>query len=171
MHSWQRGRRVVQRRRLTDHRGRPRHPIVRLSDRDRAVGDPRRGERGAPAITVKEWTEHQKKWLPKGNKRNASLSKVKTAQQARRGLGNIQKHFRAETQWLKKSRSRYEPESCLAEDMARWQQRIRQAQKSLNKTITAMDRGNVAALSSNIRQFGRAWTKVEQIYGVGICDF
>ena len=149
-------------------------PVIRSSDSTTETEPPatQGGENaGAPAITVKEWTNHQKKWLQKGDKLNASLSKVKTAQQARRGLGNIQKHFRAETQWLKKSKRRFEPESCLAEDMARWQQRIRQAQRSLNKAITAMNRGNVAALSSNIRQFGRAWTKVEQIYRVGMCDF
>jgi hypothetical protein len=34
-----------------------------------------------------------------------------------------------------------------------------------------MNRSSFAAMTTNIRQFGRAWTKVEQIYQIGMCDF
>lgn len=149
-------------------------PVIRSSD-STTQSEPsatQGGESAKPqAITVKAWTKHQKQWLQKGDKLSARLPKANTEQQARRGLGSIQKHILAEMKWLKKNRSRFEPESCLAEDMARWKKRVQQAQKSLNKAITALNRGNLAAASSNARQFGRAWTKVEQIYRVGVCDF
>ncbi len=122
-------------------------------------------------FTVKAWTKHQKKWLQKGDKLAARLTKIRTVQQAKRALGSLQRHLRAETQWLRKNKGRFEPESCVADDKAKWEQRVKQAQKSLNKAVTAMNRGNFAATSTNTRQFGRAWTKVEQIYRIGMCDY
>lgn len=126
---------------------------------------------GIEAMGVGAWTKHQKKWLQKGDKLTARLGKVRTAQQARKALGELQRHLRAEVQWLKQNKGRFDPESCVADDKANWEQRVKQAQKSLNKAVTAINRGNLAATSTNIRQFGRAWTKVEQIYNIGMCDY
>ena len=144
-------------------------PVIGMpdpSDEPTAVGD---GE--VKTITVKAWTKHQKTWLRKGDKLAAKLGKVSTVSQARKALGSLQRYLGAETKWLRKNKARFEPETCVADDMAKWQQRVKQAQKSLSKAVTAMNRGNFAATSTNIRQFSRAWTKVEQIYNIGMCDF
>ena len=37
--------------------------------------------------------------------------------------------------------------------------------------VTAANRGNLPGVSSHGRQFSRAYTKVEQIYNTGACDF
>ena len=122
-------------------------------------------------ITVKAWTKHQKKWLKKGDQLSARLGKARTVQTAKRALGTFQRHLHSESQWLRKNRSRSEPESCLADDRAKWQKRVVQARKSLNKAVTAINHGNIAAANTNIRQFARAWTKVEQVYNIGMCDY
>jgi hypothetical protein len=121
-------------------------------------------------ITVGEWTKHQRRWLQKGDRLAAQLDRARTLQQARRGLANLQRHFKSETKWLRKHADRFEPESCLAEDMAKWKKRVRQAQRSLDKAIGAANRGNFAGFISQSRQFGRAYTKIEQIYNIGMCD-
>lgn len=122
-------------------------------------------------VAVKAWTQHQRKWLHKGDKLGARLTRARTITQARQGLEAIQRHLKAETAWLRKNADRFEPDSCLERDMATWQTRIKQAQRSLNKAMAAVERGDVVTASSQIRQFGRAWTKVEQIYNVGMCDY
>lgn len=128
-------------------------------------------ERQAPSMTVKAWTKHQKQWLSKGDKLAAQMGKVRTVEQARRALAAFQRHLKAETQWLRKNKRNFEPDSCLADDMSKWQTRVQQAQKSLNKALTAANRGNVAATTTNLRQFARAYTKINQVYNVGMCDF
>jgi hypothetical protein len=128
-------------------------------------------EDAAEMMTVKAWTKHEKKWLAKGDKLASRMSRVRTLQQARKALGTFQRHLRTETKWLRKNKDRFEPDTCLADDMIKWQSRVRQAQKSLNKAVTALNRGNAVAVSRNMRQFLRAYTKIEQVYRVGMCDF
>ena len=122
-------------------------------------------------LTVKAWTRHQKQWLAKGDKLAARLGKVRTVEQARTALGALQRFLASETRWLKANKGRFDPDTCVAEDKTRWEQRVKEAQKSLNKAVTAVNRGNIAAANTSIRQFARAWTKVEQIYRIGMCDF
>lgn len=124
-----------------------------------------------PTMTLKAWTKHEKQWLSKGDKLAAKMSRVRTVAQARSSLVAFQRHLKAETKWLRKHKRDFEPGSCLADDMGRWQKRVKQAQQSLNKAMTAANRGNVAATSTNLRQFSRAYTKIEQVYNVGVCDF
>ncbi|MGD8486609.1 MAG: hypothetical protein PVG27_13245 [Chloroflexota bacterium] len=130
------------------------------------------GEEVVPAyIGVKAWAKHQKQWLAKGDKLVAKIGNVRTPAQARKALGAFQRHLRDEIAWLRKNASRFEPDSCLADDKRNWQNRVKQANTSLNKAVTAMKRGNAPAMNTQLRQFARAWTKVEQVYNVGMCDF
>ncbi len=122
-------------------------------------------------ISVREWSKHQKKWLAQGDKLVVKIGQVRTLPQLRQTLGAFGKHLRAEVQWLRKNASRFEPGSCLSNDKRKWQNRVLQASKGLNKAVTAMNRGNAAAMTTQLRQFARAWTKVEQRYNVGMCDF
>lgn len=122
-------------------------------------------------ITASAWARHQKQWLAKGDRLATRLAKVKTFPQAKKALGAMQHHLRDESQWLQKNKRRFEPDSCLGDDMALWKKHVARAQKSLNKAVTAMNRSNLAAMSTNSRQFGRSWTKLEQVYNAGVCDF
>ncbi len=149
-------------------------PVIGQAVEDVTTDDSAAGADTGDQVTpfsVKAWTKHQKQWLSKGDKLSAQLQRVQTPAQAKKALGDFQRHLGAETKWLKANKARFEPETCVFDDKVRWEQRVKQAQKSLNKTVTAMNRGNIAALRTNIRQFGRAWTKVEQIYNIGMCDF
>lgn len=123
------------------------------------------------AMTVNAWTQHQKRWLATGDKLGRQLTKVRTPEQARKALGALQRYLGAEMDWLKANKGRFELDTCVAQDKAQWERRVKEAQQSLNKTVTAMNRSSFAAMTTNIRQFGRAWTKVEQIYQIGMCDF
>ena len=125
----------------------------------------------ASYVTTAAWTKHQRKWLQKGDKLASRLGRANTLSQMRQGLGAMQNHMQDESVWLRKNKDRFEPDSCLARDKARWEKQVAQARKSLNKMVTAANRGNLAAVRSNGRQFTRAYTKVEQIYSVGACDF
>jgi hypothetical protein len=122
-------------------------------------------------LTAAAWTKHQRKWLQKGDKLAGQLRRANTLAQARKGLGAMQQHLQHESVWLRKNKDRFEPDSCLARDKANWEKRVAQARKSLNKMVTAANQGNLSAVSSHGRQFSRAYTKVEQIYNIGACDF
>ena len=122
-------------------------------------------------ISTASWTKHQRQWLQKGDKLASQLGRADTLSQMRQGLGAMQNHMQDESVWLRQNKARFEPDSCLARDKARWEKQVSEARKSLNKMVTAANRGNLTAVRSHGRQFARAYTKVEQIYSVGACDF
>lgn len=145
-------------------------PIIGQSDGS-STGNDRAGPAVASFITADKWARHQKQWLAKGDRLLAKLSRVKTVLQIRQALGAMQKHMKAETQWLRSSKERFEPGSCLAADMQRWKKHVGQAQQSLNKMVSAANKGNIAAARSNGRQYARHVTKLEQVYNTAVCDF
>ena len=122
-------------------------------------------------ITAAKWAKHQKAWLAKGDRLANRTQNIQTLRQARKALGALQKHLKAETTWLRENKRRFEPGSCVAVDMALWKKHVGRAQKSLNKAVTAMNRGNVAAMTTQARQSSRSFTKLEQIYNQAVCDF
>lgn len=125
----------------------------------------------AAYLTAAQWAKHQKQWLAKGDRLASRVSKAKTIPQARKSLGAMQAHMKDESDWLRANTRRFEPDSCLSGDMSLWKRHIDQARKSLNKAVTAINQGNQAALTTNARQFGRHWTKLEQVYNAAVCDF
>ena len=148
--------------------------LERTTVNEPTIGMPGRGaaEPGAAGfISAGKWSQHQKQWLARGDRLLTKVTRVNTVRQIRQALGAMQKHMKAETQWLRTNKQRFEPDSCLSRDMALWKKHVGQAQKSLNKMVTAANRGNLAATSSNGRQFARHMTKLEQVYNASVCDF
>jgi hypothetical protein len=125
----------------------------------------------ASYLTAAKWAKHQKQWLAKGDRLAARMLKVRTVRQAKQSLGAMQKHLQAESNWLRTNKRRFEPGSCVAADMNLWKKHVDQARQSLNKAVTAINKGNIAAMSTNARQFNRHWTKLEQVYNAAVCDF
>ena len=143
-------------------------PVIGMPDIADAPGDE---ASTASFVTADRWAKHQKQWLSKGDRLALRLQKVKTARQARQALGAMQNHLKNEDDWLRANKRRFEPDSCLFRDMELWKKHVGQAKRSLNKSVTAINKGNLVAFNSNARQFGRHWTKLEQLYNAGVCDF
>jgi hypothetical protein len=120
-------------------------------------------------ISVQAWTEHRKMWLEKLGEVAAKAGKAKTLPKLRRGLGNIQKQFKAETTWLRKNADRFAPESCLETDRNDWAKRVKQAQDSVDKLVSSINRGNRKAAGRNLDRFFVAADRIFQVYYEGSC--
>jgi hypothetical protein len=122
-------------------------------------------------LTAAGWGKHQKQYLAKGDRLAARMVRAKTVRQARQALGAMQKHLKSESDWLRANKERFEPGSCVSTDKNLWKKHVDQARKSLNKAVSAINKENLAAANTNMRQFLRSWTKLEQVYNAAVCDF
>lgn len=114
-----------------------------------------------------EWTEHQEDFRARVGRIAERVAGRSSPRALGRAIGSLTVAVRDEARWVSQNRDRFEPSSCYADELARWERHLDSGVAALRSVRTSVRRADFSAMLRGTRRFVDAYQRMIEVYSQG----